>query len=188
MKIRLLPPLSSFRHLSVLAALALIAPLAPANESSLPQDTAAIGTAGHAASDRAISLILDDGTVSCPLPEGETTFVIKIPTPVVHDRFTFLNENAEAAGILKIAVANDRLPVASPKWVEVDGAVDFTRKRIFHLSMVGVDARYVKLSFQVAKAGRLAARGVADGKGTPHEQPIVAAELESHATRVATLP
>ncbi|MFN2507826.1 MAG: hypothetical protein ABR589_03540 [Chthoniobacterales bacterium] len=112
----------------------------------------------------AAAVIMDDDTVSCPLQEGQTTFVIKLPTTSLLDRFTFVNENAAAAGELKIAVSNYRLPAASSKWVEVDGSITFTRKRVFNLSMLGVEARYVKLSFRVEKAGRIASLGLYGGE------------------------
>ncbi|MEO5720564.1 MAG: hypothetical protein ABIR71_03720 [Chthoniobacterales bacterium] len=109
-------------------------------------------------------LIMDDDTISCPLQEGQTTLVIKLPAAAALDRFSFVNENAEAAGQLKISVSNYRLPASSPMWVEVDGSISFARKRLFNLSMVGVEARYVKLSFQVEKAGRIASLGLYGGE------------------------
>lgn len=112
----------------------------------------------------AAALIMDDDTVSCPLPEGQTTFVIKLPATSLLDRLTFLNENAAAAGQLKISVSNYKLPATSPKWKEVDGSVTFTRKRLFNLSMLGVEARYVRLSFNVEKAGRIASLGLYGGE------------------------
>ena len=112
----------------------------------------------------ATALIMDDETLSCPLQEGQTTFVIKLPTAAQLDRFTFVNENAAAAGNLKISVSNYKLPATSPKWVDVDGNVSFTRKRLFNLSMLGVEARYVKLSFNVDKPGRIAALGLYGGE------------------------
>ena len=111
----------------------------------------------------ASALIMDDETLSCPLAEGETTFVIKLPNTAQLDRFTFVNENAGAAGNLKISVSNYRLPATSAKWVEVDGSISFTRKRLFNLSMLGVEARYVKLAFNVEKGGRIAALGLYGG-------------------------
>jgi hypothetical protein len=105
----------------------------------------------------AAALIRDGDTLSCPLQEGETTFIISIPKTALLDRFTFINENAEVQGEMKIAVSNDRLPADSPKWTDVNGKTAFTSKRLFNLSMVGVEARYVKLSFQVQKGGNLAA-------------------------------
>lgn len=108
----------------------------------------------------ATALIMDDNTLSCPLQEGETTFIITFPRTSLLDRFTFLNENAAAEGEMKIAVSNYRLPAHSSKWTDVNGGTVFTRKRLFSLSLVGVEARYIKLSFKVQKAGRIAALGL----------------------------
>lgn len=112
----------------------------------------------------ATALLMDDDTLSCPLQEGETTFIITFPKTSLLDRFTFLNENAAAEGEMKIAVSNYRLAPESPKWTEVNGSVAFSRKRLFNLSMVGVEARYVKLSFRVQKGGRIAALGLYGGE------------------------
>ena len=117
----------------------------------------AVPSAGEKNSSAA--LIMDDDTLSCPLQEGETTFIISFPKTSPLDRFTFVNENAEVKGEMKIAVSNDRLPADSPKWIEVSGKTAFTHKRLFNLSMVGVEARYVKLSFHVEKEGRVASLG-----------------------------
>ena len=125
--------------------------------------TAAVATATET-NQSAAALIMDDETLSCPLQEGETTFVIKLPSTAQLDRFTFVNENAAAAGSLKISVSNYKLPAASPKWTDVDGSISFTRKRLFNLSMLGVEARYVKLSFNVEKAGRIASLGLYGGE------------------------
>ncbi len=103
------------------------------------------------------AVLSDNETLSCPLQEGRTTFVIKLPARSQRDRFTFVNENATAAGELKISVSNDQLPATSPKWVEVDGNITFSHKRLFSVSTVGVEARYLKLSFNVAKGVRIAA-------------------------------
>ena len=108
----------------------------------------------------ATPLIMDDNTLSCPLQEGETTFIITFPRISLLDRFTFLNENAAAEGEMKIAVSNYRLPLNSSKWTDVNGSTALTHKRLFNLSLVGVEARYVKLSFKVQKPGRIAALGL----------------------------
>ena len=92
---------------------------------------------------------VDGSTVSCALKEGETTFIIELPATAISDRFTFLNENAEACGELSIAVSNSPLPVDSPKWTVVDGIVPFAHKRLFKLSMLGVETKFVRLSFKV---------------------------------------
>src|ERR1700730_7991530 len=106
------------------------------------------------------ALIMDDDTIGCPLQGGQTTFVITLPKASLLDRFTFVNENATARGELKIAVSNYRLPASSSKWTEVEGIIPFARKRVFNLSMLGVEAKYVRLSFHVEKEGRIAALGL----------------------------
>jgi hypothetical protein len=111
----------------------------------------------------ATALIMDDDTLSCPLQEGDTTFIISFPKTSLLDRFTFVNENAAAQGEMRIAVSNYRLAADSPKWTDVSGKTEFSSKRHFNLSMVGVEARYVKLSFHVAKGGRIASLGLFGG-------------------------
>jgi hypothetical protein len=121
----------------------------------------AVPSAGEKDS-RAAALIKEDDTVSCPLQEGETTFIISFPKASLLDRFTFINENAAVRGEMKIAVSNDQLPADSPKWTDVSGKTEFISKRLFNLSMVGVEARYVKLSFHVKKGGHIAALDLVD--------------------------
>jgi hypothetical protein len=112
----------------------------------------------------ATALIMDDDTVTCLLQEGETNFVIELPQTTLLDRFTFLNENAAARGELRIAVSNRRLPASSPEWTEVEGIVPFAHKRLFGVSLLGIEAKFVRLSFHVEKKGRVAAVAVGAGK------------------------
>src|SRR5437016_10672456 len=106
-------------------------------------------TATHPAHYKQTAASVDSDTISCVLKEGETTFIIELPNNAPRDRFTFLNENAEACGELRIAVSDSPLPAGSPKWTEVDGIVPFAHKRLFKLSILGVDTRFVRLSFKV---------------------------------------
>ncbi|HJT81498.1 MAG TPA: hypothetical protein VJ719_09905 [Chthoniobacterales bacterium] len=112
----------------------------------------------------AAALIMDDDTVTCVLQEGETNFVIELPEVAVPDRFTFLNENGKARGELKISVSNQRLAPTSPDWKEVEGVIPFSHKRLFGVSLLGIEAKYVRLSFRVEKATPIAAanRGLTD--------------------------
>ena len=106
-------------------------------------------TAARLAPHAPAAAFVDNDTVSCVLREGETTFIIQLPKNSPRDRFTFLNENAAACGELRIAVSDSPLPADSPKWTEVDGIVPFAHKRLFKLSMLGVDTKFVRLSFKV---------------------------------------
>ena len=106
------------------------------------------------------SLLLDDDTLNYPLPEGDTTFILSFPRTAVLDRFTFVNENASAAGEMTIAVSDYRLPAQSPKWNVAKQSAPFTGQRLIDVSLLGTEARYVKLSFHVTQAGTIAALGV----------------------------
>src|SRR6266446_7005150 len=106
-------------------------------------------TAAHPAHYKPTAAFVDTDTISCVLKEGETTFIIELPKNAPRDRFTFLNENAAACGELRIAVSDSPLPPDSPKWTEVDGIVAFVHKRLFKFSMLGVDTKFVRLSFKI---------------------------------------
>ena len=108
----------------------------------------------------ASTLLLDDDTLNYPLPEGDTTFLLSFPRTSTLNRFTFVNENAVAAGEMTVAFSNYRLPAQSRKWNEVNGSTPFTGKRLFDLPLLGTEARYVKLSFRVTKGGSIAALGL----------------------------
>jgi hypothetical protein len=101
----------------------------------------------------AVALITQDDTVTCALQEGETNFVIELPEVALPDRFIFLNENGAARGELKISVSNQALSPKSPKWREVEGVIPFSHKRLFGVSLLGIEAKYVRLSFRVDKQG-----------------------------------
>jgi hypothetical protein len=122
---------------------------------------------------------IDSNTVSCVLKEGETTFIIELPRNADIDRFTFLNENAAACGELRIAVSNSPLPVDSPKWTEVDGIVPFAHKRLFKLSMLGVETKFVRLSFRVDGDQERSAK-----ISNPFRSSILAETINSHFTRL----
>jgi hypothetical protein len=110
------------------------------------------------------ALLLDDNTLSYALPEGDTTFLLSFPRTSPLDRFTFVNENSSAAGEMKIAVSNYRLPARSPKWNEVNSGTSFTGKRLCDLSLLGTEARFVRLSFHVTKGGSIAGLGLYGGQ------------------------
>ena len=83
------------------------------------------------------------------LPRGATSFVIRLPGPAKDRSLYFVNQNAAAQGQLLIAVSNQALLVDSPLWSAVEGAIRFRHKRLFAVSLVGVEAKYVRLTFHV---------------------------------------
>lgn len=100
---------------------------------------------------------LKNDAVSCSLPEGDTTLIISLAGRSMRDRFTFINENSAARGELRIAVATEKLSANSDKWTPVDGAISFKRKRLFNVSILGVEAEYVRLTFHVERDSDIAA-------------------------------
>src|SRR5437764_6438135 len=107
-------------------------------------------------------LTLDNDTVSCSLLEGDTSFIISLVRSSPLDRFTLINENLTAQGELRIAVSTEKLSADSDKWTPVDGAVSFKRKRLFNVSMLGVEAKYVRLTFHVEHENDMTALGRQD--------------------------
>ena len=105
---------------------------------------------------RAINLKVNAAKTRFRLPQGVTSFVIPLSTPGQRRCFTLENENIAAQGILSIATASKRLAVNDSKWNVVAGAVRFQQKREFYLSLVGVDAKFVKLTFQIDRPGKAA--------------------------------
>jgi len=108
----------------------------------------------------AVCLTLNDKPLHYSLQEGETTLIVRVPNASLLERFSLVNENSRVHGELKIAVAASRLPINDPKWVLVSGNVAFAHKRCFNLSMVGVEAKYVKLSFHVEKENQFKTAGL----------------------------
>jgi hypothetical protein len=104
-------------------------------------------------------LTLDNDTVSCSLPEGDTTFIISLIRNSPLDRFTLINENLAARGEFRIAVSIEKLSAERDKWTPVNGAVSFKRKRLFSVSMLGVEAKYIRLTFHVEHENDIAALG-----------------------------
>jgi hypothetical protein len=127
----------------------------------------------------ATALIMEDDTVTCLLQEGETNFVIELPGSAKMDRLTFLNENARARGELKIAVSDRRLAPSSSGWTEVEGVIPFAHKRLFGVSLLGIEAKYVRLSFRVEK------QGVAAGTSSDNKLPDLSDDLNSEKSVAA---
>jgi hypothetical protein len=127
------------------------------------------------------ALMMDDETISCALPEGQTTFIIPIFKTALLDRFTFVNRNAAACGEFDISVSNSHLPADSPKWTQVNGMVPFAHKRLFNLSMLGVEAKYMRLSFHVEKASQRTGLGPYRDEKEPADAIAKTAKLPASA-------
>lgn len=56
---------------------------------------------------------------------------------------------------MSIATAGKRLAVNDANWNVVAGSVSFRQKRQFYLSLVGVEAKFVRLTFQIDGPGKI---------------------------------
>jgi len=110
----------------------------------------------------AVPLSLKDARIRCTLRYGITSFIIRLADPGQGRYVTLENENMAVRGRLLIAVSNELLPVNNPKWSAVGGAIPFRHKRLFDLSLIGVEAKFVKLTFQVDGPGKITGRGEPD--------------------------
>jgi hypothetical protein len=115
---------------------------------------AAFAFAGNDSPVQSRSASIDGSKSSYALPGGETSFIMPLTNPAQRRSVTFVNENAEAEGQLSIAVSNHFLTADSPEWGKVEGVIRFQHKRVFRVSLVGVDANYVRLTFEVKMPGR----------------------------------
>ncbi|MFL6584106.1 MAG: hypothetical protein ACJ8KU_06275 [Chthoniobacterales bacterium] len=97
------------------------------------------------------------------LPEGETAFIVTLPQTSLLDRLRFVNEKGAAEGELNVFASNHELPVVSSRWSQIRSGVPFSHSPVFDLPLVGVEARYVKLSFLARKPGVIAALSVSGG-------------------------
>ena len=110
----------------------------------------------------AINLKMNDAKIRFALRRGATSFIVHLAAPGQQRCFTLENENIAAKGSFSIATSNERLAVNNPKWNPVAGAVPFRHKRHFDLSLVGVEAKFVKLTFLVDEPGKIMRRDEPD--------------------------
>lgn len=107
---------------------------------------------------KAISLTMNDAKIRYALRHGVTSFIIRLADPAQRRYFTLVNENMAVEGNLSIAIANEPLALNNPKWRVVDGAIPFRHKRLFALSLIGVEAKFVKLTFRVDNSEKITRR------------------------------
>jgi hypothetical protein len=110
----------------------------------------------------AFSLTMSDAKIRYTLRRGATSFIIRLAAEDQRRCFTLENENMAAEGRFSIAVSNERLAADNPRWSVVAGAVPFRHKRLFDLSLIGVEAEFVKVTFQVDDPEKITGRAEPD--------------------------
>lgn len=176
-----MPLYSSFRRPVALAALwvyvqlgsAVIASDSP--ETSVPAELpknlarlncgAAIEISSHTGPQSGLdtnlrTLLLDDQTLDYGLPRGVTSVLITLPKIALVDRFTFINEQADARGTVQVAVSDSRLSLADDRWQSAGPDVRISGERFVTVPLTGAEAKYVRVTFQLATQGKIAAIGI----------------------------
>jgi hypothetical protein len=88
------------------------------------------------------------------LPAGTTSLIVRLIASARGRNVTVINRNSAADGELSIAVSDRLLVAESSEWRPVVGTIPFRSKRLFRVSLVGVEAKFVRLRFRVAASSR----------------------------------
>jgi hypothetical protein len=103
-----------------------------------------------------LALLCDDPTVGYGLQNGATTVVVSLPNIENVESLEFLNQAGR--GTLSVATSNAQLPADSPQW-RTAGQQELTDGPLS--TKIGpVEAKYVKLTFNLTQPGRVAGFGV----------------------------
>jgi hypothetical protein len=102
------------------------------------------------------ALLCDDPTIGYELPAGHTNLLISLSKIENIESVSFLNEGAQ--GHFAVAISSADMPVNSPAWHEA--AMTAIEPGTIAIRIGPGDAKYVRLSFDVTKPGRIAALGL----------------------------
>jgi hypothetical protein len=102
------------------------------------------------------ALLCDDPTTGYALPNGKTTLLISLSRIENIDSIAFLNDGTKGHVIL--AVSSAKLPSGSAQWHQV--AERELGSNVVDAEIGPSDAKYVRLTFNVTRPGRIASLGV----------------------------
>ena len=100
-------------------------------------------------------LIGDDATASYALGAGTTSMILTLDKIQLLNRLSFVNQGAE--GRVSVWVSDTKLPFDSTSWHATGAAETFSGSGSVTCDFGSVEARYVKVNFATAAAGRVAA-------------------------------
>jgi len=103
-----------------------------------------------------VALISDHPTVSYTLPDGTSELVLTLSKIQNFDVISFANR--DTVGTVTISTSNSHIAAASEQWHQV--ARQPLTPNVTKIKVGPTEAKYVKFTFKVAKAGRIADLGV----------------------------
>ncbi len=115
-----------------------------------------LSTKGQDQNTSAAALLCDDPTTGYEIPAGASSILISLPNIENIQSVSFLNDGAK--GDLKISISNAEVPDNSPEWHRLEKA-DLSPGAVTAKIGPG-EAKYVKLSFNITRPGRIAAFGI----------------------------
>lgn len=104
----------------------------------------------------AAALLCDDPTIGYRLPAGASSILVALPNIENVQSVSFLNEGAQ--GDMTIAISNADVPENSPEWRRIESGA--LAQGAVATKFGPGEAKYVKLSFNISRPGRIAAFGV----------------------------
>jgi hypothetical protein len=102
------------------------------------------------------ALLCDDPTTGYALSNGKTTLLISLSEIENVESISFLNNGAE--GKVTVAVSSAKLPAGSVRWHQL--AQQELNSSVVKAEIGPSDAKYLRLTFDITKPGRIASLGV----------------------------
>ena len=119
-----------------------------------------LGTLGGEESNQSeFGLISSDTSISYPLPEGATSFIVTLPFLSANNQFTFANDSG-GQGKVSIFVSSTALEFGSPKWKKASEPVSFATNGSVKVEFPMIEGQWVKIDYQMTKAGRINGFGI----------------------------
>lgn len=104
----------------------------------------------------AAALLCDDPTTGYQLPAGVSSILVSLPNIENIQSVSFSNDGAQ--GDLTISISNADVPDNSPEWHRVETAA--ISQGVAATKIGPTEAKYVRLNFNIAHPGRIAAFGI----------------------------
>lgn len=131
------------------------------------------------------NFVFDGTTIRCALVSGPNAFVFRTRDLTQQRRVRLVNANGVAQGEIFIAVSDRPLTENESGWKAVEGAIRFRNKRQFTLSLVGVQAEYVKLTLRVEDSQEDMVEELAQGIGAFNAETLLSNILALQPTPAA---
>ena len=104
------------------------------------------------------ALLTEDPTLGTPMVQGATSFVLSLKQIEILNTLNFINEGG--VGKVTVSTALTQSAAAEDNWHDTGFVVFDADRRVVSLQIGGIDAKFVKVTFEMAEAGRLYSFGL----------------------------